>query len=507
MRHMFKYLGLATLFVSQISLATTTPTILELKTTTVKVDGKTQQVYTIQQPDGTWGYRGTEGQYFDTTVKNEINVPSVIHWHGLILPNNQDGVPIITQPVIPAGGEYHYHYKLIQSGTYFMHSHLGFQHQEFMSAPYIIEDPHDPYKFDQEVIVMFQDFSFTNPKEIFKQLKENYPTPGLTPNKTSMKMDDKRGMSRKMDMDDMPMAISDDDMQSTDTLNTKKKPKNGMPMMMNGKPDLNDVDYDAFLTNYHTLSDPQIVTVKPGSIVRLRFIDSGAGSNFWIKLGQLSGEAIAFDGRNIKPLPGKTFQIAMAQRIDILVKIPTSGGAFPILGQVEGTKRQTGLILATPGAKIPLLSETAMKPEPPLNYQQELKMKSLDPIPPKPIQQIVTLDLTGTMQGYVWKINGQVWPHIKPIRLKQGERVELVMNNHSNMAHPIHLHGNFFELTSINGKKIVDGPLHDTFLVMPHTQATFILDMQMPGKWLLHCHMLYHMAAGMMTLVIVEPNH
>jgi FtsP/CotA-like multicopper oxidase with cupredoxin domain len=506
MQQSFKYLSLLSvlgLFVTQISLAA--PTILELKTTTVKVNGKTKQVYMIEQPNGTWGYYGTKGQYFDATVKNEIDVPSVIHWHGLILPNDQDGVPVITQPVIPAGGEYHYHYKLQQAGTYFMHSHVGFQHQEFMAAPYIIEDPNDPYKSDQEVVVMFQDFSFTNPKVIFQQLKDNYPTPGLTdPN--SMPTMDKKTM-QGMHMDDMPMQVSDADMKSTDKMSMGKKPKDTMPMMMSGKMDLNDVDYDAFLTNYRTLQDPQIVTVKPGSIVRLRFIDSGAGSNFWIKLDKLKGEAIAMDGRNIKPLPGNKFQIAMAQRLDVLVEIPKNGGAFPILGQVEGTKRQTGLILVTPGAKVPQVSETAESVAPPLNYDQEWKMKSLDPIPARPIQKIVTLNLTGTMNGYIWKINGQTWPHIKPIRLKQGERVELVMNNNSNMAHPIHLHGNFFELTSINGKKIVDGPLHDTFLVMPHTQATFILDMQMPGKWLLHCHMLYHMASGMMTLVIVEPNH
>ncbi len=453
MRHSCKYYSLALLLLSQLSMATTHPVMLEVKNKTIMVDGKSASVYTIEQPDGTWGYVGTEGQDFNVIVKNDTKVATGIHWHGLILPNAMDGVPDVTQPPILPGAQYRYRFKLVQAGTFWMHSHMGLQTQQLMEAPLIINDPNDPYKNNQQVVVMFQDFNFQSPEAALKSLQSG-----------AMKM------PMKMDMN---------------------------------KPDLNDVTYDAFLTNYHTLQNPQVVKVQPGTRVRLRFIDGGSGSNFWIHLGQLSGTAIAFDGENIKPLTAPAFQLAMGQRIDILVQIPKAGGAFPILGQVEGTNRQTGLILVTPGAAIPKLSETTAQTAPALNNDQELAMKSLHPLPAKPIDKVVNVVLTGNMQKYIWMINDQAWPKVTPIQLKQGQRVELIFDNRSNMGHPMHLHGSVYELVGINQQVITDGPLHDTIFVLPHTQVKVIFDADHLGKWMLHCHMAYHQESGMMTVVDV----
>lgn len=458
--NLLKYLSLSLLLIGQISLAASAPTILEVKNKTIEVNGKSKVVYTIEQPDGTWGYYGIKGQNFNVIVKNETDVSTGIHWHGIILPNAMDGVPGVTQAAIPPGGEYHYEYSLVQAGTYWMHSHMGLQIQDLMEAPFIINDPNDPYNKDQQVVIMFQDFTFKNPDAVFKELQTGAAMSGM--NNMSQNMND-------------------------------------------NKPDLNDVQYDAFLTNYQTLQNPEIVKVQAGKTVRLRFINGAAGSNFWINLGDLTGTAIAFDGENIKPFSGKNFELALGQRIDILVTIPKSGGAFPILGQVEGLKQQTGLILITPGASVPKISETAQNAAPALNYQQELQMKSEDPLPQKPIAQVITLNLSGDMQKYIWMINGQAWPNVTPIQLKEGERVEFIFNNQSNMAHPMHLHGHVFELVSINQQKITDGALHDTILVLPHTQVKVILDADYPGKWMLHCHMAYHQEAGMMTMVEINP--
>ena len=453
-----QFLSLCLAFISTMAWAASTPTILEVKTKTIEVNGHSKVVYTITQPDGTWGYVGTEGQEFNVIVKNETTVPTSIHWHGLILPNAMDGVPGVTQTPIPPGGEYHYQYPLVQAGTFWMHAHMGLQTQDLMEAPFIINAPNDPYKADQQVVVMFQDFSFKNPEAILKQLQ-----------------------SQKNTMPSMKMN-----------------------MAMPTKPDLNDVSYDAFLTNYYSLKNPEIVPVKAGETVRLRFIDGAAASNFWIHLGKLNGTAIAFDGEDIRPIESHTFQLAMAQRIDVLVTIPLKGGAFPILGQVEGLNQQTGLILATPDALIPTVSENATTIAPAINDQQERVMKSLHPLPKKPINQIITLNLSGNMQKYIWMINGQVWPHITPIQVKEGTRVEIIFNNESGMSHPMHLHGNVFELVSINRQKISDGALHDTILVMPHSTVKVIFDADHPGKWVLHCHNAYHQAAGMMTYINVS---
>ena len=246
--------------------------------------------------------------------------------------------------------------------------------------------------------------------------------------------------------------------------------------------------------------------VKPNSIVRLRFIDGASGSNFWLQLGKLSGTAIAFDGSNIKPLQRQVFQIAMGQRLDVLVKIPRSGGVFPILAQVEGLHNQTGLILTTSNNKIPAISELANNIAPALTNQQELLMHSLRPLIQKPINRVVMINLNGNMQKYIWMINGQAWPKVVPITLTEGQRVEFIFNNQSNMAHPMHFHGHDFELVGINDTKINDGLLHDTILVLPHTQMKVIFDADYPGKWMLHCHMAYHQEAGMMTFVEIKPE-
>lgn len=483
MRQVFKYFSLCVFFLVHIAMAATAPTILEIKNKTIEVDGKSKVVYTIEQPDDTWGYYGTKGQGFNVIVKNETGVPTVIHWHGLILPNSMDGVPGVTQAAaIAPGKQYHYEYKLVQAGTYWMHSHMGLQIQDFMEAPFIISDSNDPYNKDQQVIVMFQDFTFKNPNIIFKGLQ------------SGAAMANMNNMSGDMqNMGDMSQNHSPIQNMSSNSMN-----------MNHNKPDLNDVQYNAFLTNYKTLKKPEFVKVQVGKTVRLRFINGSAGSNFWINLGKLNGTAIAFDGENINPLMGNTFQLAMGQRIDVLVHIPQSGGAFPILGQVEGTNRQTGLILVTSGAKIPQLSDTAKNNAPALNYQQELAMKSEAPLLEKPIAQVITLNLSGDMQKYLWMINGQSWPKITPIKLKKGERIQLIFNNQSNMAHPMHLHGYLFELIGINQQKIIDGALHDTILVLPHTQVKVIFDANHFGKWMLHCHMAYHQEAGMMTLIEVS---
>src|SRR3990167_4386119 len=119
--------------------AATNPIILQVESKTITLDdGRTKSVYTIVQNDGAWGYYGVKGEEFNAIVKNTTNVPTVIHWHGLILPNSQDGVPDVTQKSILPGNTFHYNYKLQQSGTYWMHSHFGLQMQDLMEAPFII---------------------------------------------------------------------------------------------------------------------------------------------------------------------------------------------------------------------------------------------------------------------------------------------------------------------------------------------------------------------------------
>lgn len=443
------------------------PTLLIIKKIPLVIHGKKTEVFKIEQPDGTWGYKGIKGQYFDAIVKNTTNHPTVVHWHGLILPNAEDGVPYVTQVPIPPQGEYHYRFKLNQSGTYWMHSHFDLQVQRFLSAPFIIYEPHEKNN-KNDVILFLSDFSYKKPEAILYELKHK--------GTASLK---KRG-DQKSEMDAMTM---------------KKK------MSKTSKPDLNDVTYDAFLTNYHSLSNPEILPVHSGEVVRLRIIDGAAMTNFFINLGKLKGKAIAVDGQPIKEIFGNQFQLAIGQRIDILIKIPKGEGAYPILAQGAGTQMQTGLILATPNAPKISVSEKAATIAGGLNNEQEFKSHALSPLPVKQPMQTLTVTLEGDMMNYVWKMNNQAWPNITPLSVDKNKRTEIVLINKTGMPHPMHLHGHFFEVTEIDGKVLKNGPMRDTVLVLPHSTIKIQFDTNNPGNWMFHCHMLYHEATGMMTFI------
>lgn len=455
-----------------------TPLVLEVKYEKIVINKRIAKVIKITQVDGTWGYTGTQGTDFDVVVQNRLNESTVLHWHGLILPNDQDGTEL-TQDYIPAGGSYHYHYPLTQAGTYFMHSHFELQEQFLASAPFIIYPQN--YNNGNDVVIMLQDFSFTPAKQILAKL-----TGVKNPTPHSMKAQSDKASN----MQDMPgMDMSDmGDMSGHD--------------MQHGAMDLNDVKYDAFLTNLHTPQDPEIRHVKAGAKMRLRFINGAASSNFWINLGKLQGTLIAVDGNNIKPITGNKFQISIGQRLDIEINIPKSGGNFPILAQVEGLKNQTGMILST-NKTAGTIAPLAAKAAPALNYAQELRLSSANAESTPVISKAIDVVINGNMAKYSWTINNQTWPNITPIELDYGKTYQLNFINKSMMSHPMHLHGYVFHIVEVNGKKI-DGALQDTVLVQPNSTVKVVVTADHKGKWLLHCHNMYHMPTGMMTYIEVK---
>jgi FtsP/CotA-like multicopper oxidase with cupredoxin domain len=210
-------------------------TILRLQRRSIEVNGKSASVYGIIQPDGAHGGTFRAGDRFRARVENAIDEPSLIHWHGLTPPWRQDGVPGISGPPIAPGQSADYDFPLTFGGTFWMHSHQGFQEQLLMSAPLIIHDDRDD-RDQQEVVLMLHDFSFTPPEEIYATLRA-------------------------------PMKMA------------------GMAMKPEKGPDLNDVVYDAFLANDRTLADPQTIKAERGGCVLLRVINGSAMSNFHLDLG------------------------------------------------------------------------------------------------------------------------------------------------------------------------------------------------------------------------------
>jgi FtsP/CotA-like multicopper oxidase with cupredoxin domain len=266
----------------------------------------------------------------------------------------------------------------------------------------------------------------------------------------------------------------------------------GMQMHM----DLNDVHYDAFLANDQTLADPQIVRVERGGHIRLRVINGASSSQFWIDLGDLVGRVVATDGHPVHPVAGNSFQLAMAQRLDILIDLPRAG-AFPILARLEGDGRQTGIVLATPGGHIPRIADSAQA-APPVDQSLEARLMAVGPLPPRSADIVQTIVLGGGMKPYAWSMNGEYWPQVSPLMLTKGQRVEIDLVNRTMMAHPIHLHGHVFQVIAIDGRPI-QGAVRDTVLVMPMGRVRIAFDADNPGRWPLHCHNLYHSVTGMMT--------
>jgi FtsP/CotA-like multicopper oxidase with cupredoxin domain len=435
------------------------PVKLQAVSRTLVINGKSATVMGLLQPNGTQGIESVVNTPFRVDLENKLAVPTAIHWHGLHPPNNQDGVPGVTQPVIRPDSSTLYDFPLIPSGTHWMHSHQGLQEAYLLAAPLIVHDKEDQSRDEQQIVIMLSDFSFMKPKEVLAQLRAG-----------------------------------------------GKKPM-GAPMKMDAsKPDANDWNYDAYLTNDRTLDDPEVVRVEKSGHVRLRIINGSSGTNYFIDLGSLTGELIATDGMAVQPIRGNRFPLAIAQRIDVRVQIPAGGGAFPILALRELSKEQTGLVLATAGAKVarmPVKAETATGL---LNLDQEKTFVAADPLKPKPVARSYVLRLGGNMMTYQWMINGVVFDVENPqsekagVLVKRGERVELKFVNDTPMSHPMHLHGHSFQVTNINGQAI-NGAVRDTVLVTGKSNVTVIFEANNPGLWYLHCHVLWHLAAGMATLV------
>lgn len=434
-------------------------TILRVQRRNIEVNGKAASVLGVRQPDGAPGLVTEVGRRFRVRVDNELDTPTLIHWHGLAPPWRQDGVPGISGPPISPGASAEYDFPLRFGGTFWMHSHEGLQEQSLLSAPLIIRDGRDP-PGRQEATIMLADFSFTPAAQIYAELRKK---------------------------------------------RTPLSSRSAEPGMANGGeargPDLNDVRYDAFLANDRTLADPEIIRVAPGEPILLRVINSSCMSAYHLDLGALSGELVAVDGFSVRPVSGQRFPIAVAQRLDILVKVPRRPAAFPVRAILEGERRQTGVILVAGRAPVSRVSENALRPSPALTLDLERRLRAAAPLARRRPDRTHQVDLTGDMNGYVWSINGVSWnKDVPPLAVAEGERVELVLQNKTRMSHPMHLHGHQFQVAEIDGKRF-SGAVRDTVLVTPGSRVVVEFDANNPGWWAFHCHLLYHQAAGMFATV------
>lgn len=506
-----------------------------------------------------------EGKDAVIHVTNELDEDTSIHWHGILLPAEMDGVPGVSFPGIKPGQTFTYRYPVKQSGTYWYHSHSGVQEQSGHYGPLIIDPAEpEPFEYDREYVVMLSDWTFEDPKKVFLKLK---------------KMSDYYNFQRRT-VGDFFSDISEKGFGPT---MSDRLAWGRMRMSPTDIADVTGYTY-TYLMNGLSPSANWTGLFKPGERIRLRFINGSAMSYFNIRIPGLKLSVIQSDGQNIKPVEVEEFQIAVAETYDVIVN-PGQDSAYTIFAEsMDRSGYALGTLATQPGmaAPIPALRERPLRTMTdmgmPMEKMDNMKgmemnnngaessqnshhhhgsmnmeageivarhgpdhhgpgntsiamvernrlgepgtglgdvghrvlvytdLKSLDTkyTKRKPDREI-ELHLTGNMEHYMWSFDGKKFSEVKgPIPFKYGERVRLTMVNDTMMEHPIHLHGMWMVLDNGNG---AHNPRKHTISVKPAERLSVEIDADAPGNWAFHCHLLYHMEAGMFRVVNVSADN
>ncbi|MES2549842.1 MAG: multicopper oxidase domain-containing protein, partial [Pseudomonadota bacterium] len=362
---------------------------------TLDIRGRAATVWGLTDGTGRSGLVLDPGQAFAVDLKNSLAEPTIIHWHGQIPDNAQDGVPDLPMPMLQPGEIRAYDFAA-RSGTHWMHAHVPAHEMLLLAAPLIVRRDEDVQADRQEVTLFLHDFSFKSPAEVLTEITGGASMAGMDHGQPGQGAMDHSGM-------DMG-AMGQGGMMA-------------MPGMDGMAMDLNDYNFDAYLANDRTLDDPEVVQVDKGGQVLVRVINAAAATVFWIDTGALPGRLVAVDGEPVQPLPGNRFGVAMGQRLDIELDVPREGGAYPVLALREGAKERTGVILATPGAAVAKIADVSERDHPAFSgdLAQESLLRAVTPLPERAPASQPMLMLGGSMMPYVWTINGQTWGTHVPV--------------------------------------------------------------------------------------------
>jgi FtsP/CotA-like multicopper oxidase with cupredoxin domain len=472
---------------------------------TLSPAGTPVQVLTIN--GGTPGpvLRFREGDVARITVTNGLSDDSTsIHWHGLLVPNLEDGVPGVTTPIIAPGKSRTFEFLIRQHGTYWYHSHTGHQLQRGVRGSIVIEPKTPTIRTDHDQVVMIGDWTNEHPTEV---------------QRTLLRMSDWYSF-RKGTTQSLLGAY-----QAGKLSEYLDREKALVPPM-----DLSDVAYDAFLMNgQRRLQLPG----KPGETVRVRLINSGAASYFY--LGAATGplKIISADGHDVVPFEQKRLLMGPAETYDLLVTIPADGSwelradAQDGSGAVSAWLGEGTAHAATPTPAPERYGMSAyltsildqLDPEPGAKESERplspyAKLRSATPHPVATSHRELTLKLTGDMIRYAWSFDGLDPHEAEAIKVKEGESLRVRLVNNTMMHHPIHFHGHFFRLVDANDKDPATSPLKHTVDVPPMSVRTIEFTAnEGQGDWLIHCHLLYHHLTGMIRTIRVtaadgaEPPH
>ena len=518
------------------------------------VNGRTGHAITINGNIPAPLIRLREGQNIRLVVENLLDEDTSIHWHGLLVPFQMDGVPGISFPGIPARSTFVYEFPVRQSGTYWYHSHSGLQEQVGHYGPMIIDPAGaDPVAYDREHVILLSDWSFLHPHQIFSRLKQeggffNRQKETLFGRRSESLSREDRQMFARMRMDPSDIA------------------------------DVTEAAY-TLLVNGHSPEENWTGLFTAGERVRLRIINAAAQTTFNVRIPGLPMRLVATDGVDMRPVEIDEFQIGNAETYDFIVE--PQDRAYTIVAESIDRSAMARATLA------PSMGMTA--PVPPLRERPTLNMRDMgmggmdhgatghggtdhgagtggaggaagmdhgdmdmrdeskvdfpvgvgvDMIAPNPVDRVgdpgiglenvghrvlnyrqlqslvanrdtrvptrrIDVHLTGNMERFMWSMDGeQLSENPEPYRFARNERVRLRLINDTMMTHPMHLHGHFFEIVNGHG---AHQPMKHTVRVLPGGFVDLDLTADAPGDWAFHCHLLYHMHAGMMRVVTVRP--
>ncbi|MEV0371582.1 multicopper oxidase family protein [Streptomyces sp. NPDC050636] len=464
--------------VRKVSL-TATPARLELGDRTVK----------------SWAYGGdlpgkevrvTAGDTLALTLANHLPQSTSLHWHGLALRNDMDGVPGLTQRAIKAGASFTYRFAVAHPGTYWLHPHSGVQQDRGLYAPLIVEDPKEPLSYDKEWVVVLDDWvdgvDGSTPDAVLAELRKG------------MGGGSGHGEKGGMDHGDMDRG----DMGAMDMGEGGHQGSSGPSRMLMGATskwlggDAGDVDHPFHLVNGRTAKDPQTFRAKPGDRIRIRFINAGGDTAYRVALGGHTMTVTHTDGFPVEHATSDALLLGMGERYDVLVT--AKDGAFPLTALAEGKKRSALAVLRTGGGAAPGPSARPEELDGRLLTADRLKAAESVRTTPRRPDRTIKLDLTGSMAAYDWAINKKPYQASQRYAVRAGERVRLSFRNRTTMWHPMHLHGHTFGLPG-------GGPRKDTAIVLPGRTLDVDFDADNPGLWMIHCHNVYHSESGMMTVL------
>lgn len=451
----------------------------------------------------------TEGDDAEITVVNQTTEEISTHWHGILLPPLEDGVPYVNTPPIFGGQSRTFRFKLRQHGTYWYHSHTMVQEQKGLYGAIVIHPKKRTIAYDKDVVAVVSDWSDENADQILKNLRK----------------DGDFYLYKKNSIRSYLGAIKAGKLGGY--LANEWQRMGGM--------DLSDVGYDAFLLNGK--KDGQLLVAHPGEKIRIRVINAAASSYFYISLGDAPFQVISADGVDIKPVWTKELLMGMAETYDILFTVPehknyelratsqdvtgfTSGwigmgdkifaatkplpDRYASMDHSAHSGREHSTAGHSPHAAVMDHSHRSKQAERPSGKVVEsltvdgLQALSSTVLPKNAPVRDLKLVLDGDMERYVWHINGKAIHEDRILAINEGEVVRFTFENNSMMHHPMHLHGHFFRVLNAAGDL---SPLKHTVDVPPHGTRVIEFYANEPGQWMLHCHNLYHMKTGMGRVV------